>query len=475
MKFSEYFNFTSSESMDFFDSFLSLDTDLFIDPFLLYSMEENEFLGSHDEIIQYFESVFYQIAKSRGNVNSTYYKTGIKALNLPEVKELCLGYTRNGIEGLGSGSIIAKIMAAAIWDAINAGIKDIDHFEEIALLHEGIGADRISDAISNVIKSRLAKYTKRICEQYSVPLIRVPIRHGYYDTKYSSWRPINVDLPMNPFGSGPKPILLIPKKYLRKLPTINAGDFWDYCYTNENEILRKEFGDDISRNVKKEKIISFAKSHSDIRREYISKVEGTPGKPYDFITDDQGLYNWTKHSSEYVRDNQLTLDTSTQSAFFNCVDLMLNSYKHFIEAKGGLSLLWNDNKKPKRENAAQLLCLGIIDNHCKTNNIDLTREAYVGRGFVDFKVSRGYALRALIEVKKVNNSKFWNGLEIQLPTYMFSESIKVGYFIVIVLTDKDLQRIDRIRELAKTVSVKLKYDIKVISIDARVKPSASKL
>lgn len=82
---------------------------------------------------------------------------------------------------------------------------------------------------------------------------------------------------------------------------------------------------------------------------------------------------------------------------------------------------------------------------------------------------------ASIEVKKANNTRFWNGLEIQLPTYMYAEGIKKGIFLVVAYTDKDMEKIEGINLITESVIRKVKYSISVIVIDARIKPSASLL
>jgi hypothetical protein len=70
LKFSEYFNFEIGESDDWFDPLLNVDTKLFIDPFLIYSAEYKEFVGSHEEVILFFNTVFELIARSKGNEQS---------------------------------------------------------------------------------------------------------------------------------------------------------------------------------------------------------------------------------------------------------------------------------------------------------------------------------------------------------------------------------------------------------------------
>ena len=58
MKFSEQFSITKGTDDDWFDPILNIDTKLFIDPFLIYSSETGVFIGSHDEVINFFNNVF---------------------------------------------------------------------------------------------------------------------------------------------------------------------------------------------------------------------------------------------------------------------------------------------------------------------------------------------------------------------------------------------------------------------------------
>ena len=139
-------------------------------------------------------------------------------------------------------------------------------------------------------------------------------------------------------------------------------------------------------------------------------------------------------------------------------------------------MLWNENKTPRREDAAQDLFLGIVKHYCKANDIDISREANIGRGPVDFKVSYGYKLRTLIEVKLAKNTKFWNGLEKQLPKYQQAEDVNIGYFLVVCYTDKDYEKIQTINERIGKVNAKTGYEIHPVIVDASYGPiSASKL
>jgi hypothetical protein len=267
----------------------------------------------------------------------------------------------------------------------------------------------------------------------------------------------------------------VPRRYLRSLPTVNADDFWNYCLDNVNETLRSEFSEDVTRRVDKTTIVEFARRHPEIRAEYIASLDSRRADPYDFRRDDQGLVRWYEEAARYCGDHPLEGAIQNAAEFSNAIDSMLQEFKHFVEENAGWRLLENDNGIPRGEQAAQLLCLGTVIHYCRSRDIDVTKEANIGRGPVDFKVAHGYRLRALIEVKLAKNTRFWNGLEQQLPTYLKAERIDHGYFIVIIQSDVDLRRVQQIQNRIGAVRTATGLRIDYVGVDARRPLSASVL
>lgn len=474
MKFSDQFQITLGRDDNWFDPVLTMDTHLFLDPFLLYASEEGHFAGSHQEVVSFFNSVFQMISRSQGNSTSLYWKRAVNLLQFPEVEEICLGYTDAGTKGSGSGIELAHVIASLLWEAIRAGLTEIRHFEEVCILGEGIGADRISDITATLIRRRLAAYTREICESHNVPMNTANYLRGYYNETDERWMPLEISLPTNPYNR--KPILLVPRNYLRSLPTINPDDFWEYCYTNENETLRIEYSADVTRRVDKRTIVSFARRHPEIRSHYVGAVEERQPQPYDLERDPKGLIQWYNFTGEYCRRQPLALVVASKSDFCNAIDKMVEEFRNYVENNEGWGLLWNDNRTSRSEGAAQRLFLGIIKHYCKANDIDISREANIGRGPVDFKVSQGYQLRALIELKLARNTRFWNGLERQLPMYQEAEGVDRGYFVVVAYSDDDLRKLSDIQGRVRNVNSTTSYEVKCVIVDARWHPlSASRL
>lgn len=475
MLFSEHFDLAVSGDETWFDPILSIDTKLFLDPFLLYDHEEGPFVGSHEEVVRFFNTAFKLIARSKGDRTSHLYRKAHTSLVFPEVPELCLGYTSEGTKGSGSGSGFASLIAAALWEAIEAGLKEITHFEEIGILREGIGADRISDITAQLLRRRLAIYTREVCRRHKVPMKLVRYARGQFDAEEARWKSLEVDLPRNPYNRNP--ILLVPRRYLRDLPTLNADDFWDYCRSNENETLRADFNHDVSARVRKHEIVDLARRHPELRGRYLRFRERHKPRPYDLLRDPRGLYRWHEKTGAYCEANPLKLRIGSTAEFAEAVRKMVETFRHYIQENGGWELLWNeDSDKPRAEESAQKLFLGIVSHYCRANDIDVNREVELGRGPVDFKFSRGYSLRALLEVKLAKNTKFWQGLRAQLPAYQKADEVDLGYFLVVVYSDEDAKRIKDIQKVVEAVKASKKRDIRAIVVDARRDPpSASKL
>jgi hypothetical protein len=474
MKFSELYRVKiPKKGVDWFDPILSLDTGLFIDPFLLYEDKDGPLAGSHDDVIAFFNSAFSLVAKSKGNKTSLEWWQASRLLVFPEPAELCLGYTSKGTGGSGSGAGLGTTMVSAIWEAIQAGLTQIKHFEEVSIIREGIGADRISDMTANLIRPRLAAYTEEICNRFKVPTHPLRFPEGTFDPALGRWVSAQFRLPRNPYNR--KGVLLVPSRYLRDLPTVNANEFWDYCLDNENETLRREYGDDITRHVSKETIVEFARNHPDLRADYLRDREKKGSRPYNLLLDRKNVRDWYDASAAYCVDHPQTLVAATEAEFKAVIEAFCHEYQHFVEQNKGWQQLWNDNNTQRGEQIAQNLFLGIVKHYCQANNIDISREPNIGRGPVDFKFSQGFEKRAVLEVKKANNTRFWNGLKEQLPTYMLAEKVRIGIFLVVVYSKTDEKRVKDIDEQVKAIRTKTGKQFRTLVVDARKPLSASKL
>ncbi|QRF67403.1 hypothetical protein [Ponticoccus alexandrii] len=475
MLFSEHFGITMSGEEPWFDPLLSLDTRLYVDPFLIFQNEFGPFVGSHAELTAFYQSAFEIVADAGRDKNLHYWRKAIRILRTPEVAELCLGVTAEGTRGAGAAAGKAKAIASSIYKAVQFGISNPRHFETIQLFEKGIAEDTISDAVGNVLRHRFAAYTKAVCHELGIPTVARPHVRGRYNVDNQRWEQIICHAPLNPFSENQQ-VFLCPKEYLRPMPSLNPDSFWGYCYDQAAEELRMELGEDISRNVNKDIILEKALQDFESVEEYVKHLEEIGGAPYDLENDPKGVVKWYYATRQFVSENPKVFNFGTQAEFVNFIDEMIATFKNYVENQGGWDLVHNDDGTPKSEAACQRLFLGIVRHYCKANNIDISPEVNIGRGPVDFKLSRGVEFRALIEMKLANNTKFWSGLKKQLPKYLQAEEVKTGRFLIVAFNEKDVKRLNSIYQKIADVAAETSYETKHEVVDAVWRPvSASKL
>jgi hypothetical protein len=473
---SKHFDLIRGDDDQWFDPILDHDTKLFLDPFLIFKRRVKGFENAHDELVKFFNEAFKLAAESRGKRHHPAHQKLESMLLFPEASEFCLGYAGAGNAGAGTARGFARLIAAAILESISQGIQEVSHFEEIGLLHGGIGADRISDMTANVLKGHFIRYTIDVCKRHKMPVVERRIRNSSFNWQFMQWETETAWVPWNPCYD--RPLLFTPSSFLRRLPTISPEGFWDFLGMDENQSLRSDLNYLFTKQVKKADIIQLAKEKRFLVRQYLDFTEKkAKAVPYDLDRDKGGLYQWAQATEEYVEQHPRAIAASDEKSFENAITSMANEYRLFVEDNAGYKLLWDRSQtRPKTEEAAQLLFLGLIKSHCQANDIDVSKEVNIGRGPVDFKFSSGYQHRALLEVKLASNGKFRAGLEKQLTKYLDAEGIGLGFFLVVQHRQEEDAKIQEIKKIVDGVQQLRKVRLRVIVVDATPhKPSASKL
>ena len=143
---------------------------------------------------------------------------------------------------------------------------------------------------------------------------------------------------------------------------------------------------------------------------------------------------------------------------------------------GSLYRLFWENGKPVNEGKIQVILENIMDAYFQGQEIDITREALLGTGQVDFKLYRDHGEdgKILIEIKKADSPALRKGYEKQLTEYMLSSRYKNSFYLIACFTDEEYERADRfIREHIYTDTVQLYINIAVL--DLRIRKTASKM
>src|SRR5437773_2258711 len=165
--FSDFFDVTRQTMKDYgaFDVSLINDLPMFIDPFLLFNSEKEEYQSLHDQMIKYLKflrdkSIGFELSK--GSMYAWYV--------FKEIKQNWLGFSLSGNRGRGLGPEFAtalhKNFNTAFKDFGEEDIPESPHFEKLTLFDEGVGKDNVSDFTTNLIKKYLLDYTQEFARQH---------------------------------------------------------------------------------------------------------------------------------------------------------------------------------------------------------------------------------------------------------------------------------------------------------------------
>ena len=218
--FSELFGLEEKVLEDYGAINISLinDIPLFIDPFLLYASDKQEYKELHEGILDYL--TFLRSKAAQGAVTMEKIK---RWYCFHEVKQNWLGYSETGNGGSGLGVDFGRSMTNNICnvfnDLRNETITETSHLEKLCLFRSGVGRDNVSDFTCNLIKEYLLKYTETFARQYLQPeqCRNISVPKVIFDYEREAWRPRTFYLPY--FNDDF--VLLTPKDLLTK--DINNG------------------------------------------------------------------------------------------------------------------------------------------------------------------------------------------------------------------------------------------------------------
>lgn len=453
-------------SVGAFDPVLDVDSLLFLDPLLLRKTRVPEFKQSYAKLEKRFKRIGKLLHHSKGP-SDPFWREAERQFFFPEVEGLCIGYSRNGTGGAGMGRGLRGTVLETGKAIVDGGNQDPEIFELMGLFEPGVGRDRISDMVARVIIDDIAAYTARVLKRLSVPTKRLV----FEKTKIRSV--------VNPFNQ--KPLLLVPRSLLRDLPIAHSWDEISFVAAANQETrdhLNKLIGVGWqSQHFTKEDLRQMVLASPELMADLIDLYRAARPTEYDFDRDPAGEIAWYRASKNAVQQLPLTLELPANPSAQDILKVVLEigeNFKQLVENNGLNSLLF-DGRKPKHESASQKVFFGIADAYCEANKLDISRESNAGRGPVDFKVSKGYKNRVVVETKLSVNKRLMHGITTQVVEYQKAEKSSLAVYIVIDVGGSRRQ----LKELQTYIaSQKAKKNIRlphVIFVDGRMKPSASKI
>jgi hypothetical protein len=226
-RLTDYFDLPlTQESADFAIPFLDEDIPLYVDPFLLWKSPSLQEQALHTAMIASFNGLRDMSRTDRERAISL-----LIALSECEETGLGAGRTRSGRR---IGRDVAENILRLFSDVPDIERDGIGHIEALQLYVDQISKDRISDFTCSFLKSHLIDYT-----MYQAQLLSIPVRPVKLDVYRYTTRGIvseDLDLPVNPTDG--KPILLVPKHWLRYAPWISFDDFFSSVVIRDEGIPR---------------------------------------------------------------------------------------------------------------------------------------------------------------------------------------------------------------------------------------------
>ncbi|EMH5470203.1 TPA: hypothetical protein SMF82_002737 [Serratia marcescens] len=457
------------DSLGVTDVVLNADTALFIDPLLLSESVHPEIrINATEKYNEKFRKIMKYLRASKLK-NDAPWKAAKKEFNFSEVSFTCLGYSST-IHGSGWGDQITNSTMDVAKQIIDLGVDDTDFFMGLSLFEEGIGPDRISDMTTNIIFNELLLFTSRINEILKLPTKKFKIKKTNFE----------FETLINPTNDSP--LMLVPNDIVRALPIVTDWSDIGTAARHNDELREKlnyKIGGIWTSMSRQEK--NYAKDlalrSKDAFEDVLNLIRSVDKVPYDAKADKNGEFFWREIVRLINQDCPLDLsrynkENLSEEEFIELVNTIVLEFKDLIENKGIWKELWSEEGEPRKEKAVQRLLFTVAYSYCKANNLDISPESDSGNGPVDFKISKGFNKKIVVEIKLSTNSSLVHGYEKQLEIYKNADDTNLGIFIIMDIGklgkkfEKTIQARNKFLETNKIAS-------EIIIIDGNQKASAS--
>lgn len=435
------------------------DLPLFIDPFLIFCSEKEEYQKLHNEIIQYLLFLRDQAHDNPeltwGMMNSWYI--------FPEVKQTYLGFCEDGNSGRGLGKDFAIALHAGLKDIFkNFGKENVTkstHFEKLCLIKPKVGRDNISDFVTNLIKGYLLEYTQEFAKEYLKPRFckMFNVNKSFFDYEMKRWMPKKYYLPEYEGDY----VLLTPIDMLVRDDTwINKSDLYNHIESISVSIddvalrfaVNDYFWGLLSKKPQKEEKLAAAqqtiakypevidyyiKDKEDREEEALLRgISEVAGVETVFIKQVVQIVKSLKENTDFYNIKPDSYIEAMQRVLF---------LKHIIEDCDGYKWFYDKDKPIRREADLHIMYKLACYDTCA--NVD--SEVNNGRGPVDFKASNSSKDTTLIEFKLTRTLK--KNLEKQVEVYKDANNTDKAIKVILFFTDDEYEKtINILNELELT-------------------------
>jgi hypothetical protein len=465
--FSKHFKVppTALNAAGLLDPILNSDTKLFIDPLLIFK-SKNPIIKAcgRKNIKAGFTSVIDLLDISVAEKDAA-WKGAYNALNLDERSETGLGYGGASTSGSSRPPKLRHQILRTTKEIITLGVKNPDVIPLMGLFEEGVGPDTLSDMTTNYILTCLAEITEQFCKANKVTTTAFGGKFG------------GRELPANPYNPA-KPVILVPRDILRDLPL--AADWSDVSRVvlevrEIRDSINKLFGNFAKASVtqKKAAVRKIVLSSKKLLTLLINAVTAA-AENYDEKADLDGYFKFREILSEdpkRFRGMVSAPSSATPASLTKTVLEMIDEFKKLIENNNMWELLWYGST-PRHERASQLLFFAVSTMICATNNIDISPETNSGGGPVDFKFSKGFKGRVLVELK-LSKGRVVHGYQTQLDIYKKAAATQAGVFVVLDVGGMG-NKLRTIQKLKAAAEARGEVASEIVVINEKRRKSASK-
>lgn len=243
----------AQKELSFAVPFLDEDLPLYVDPFLLWKSPSQQDNSLHVAIVDSINALGRMWLEGAR-------KAAIAAvIRASECSEVGLGQSRSR-QGKPIGQGEAEKLLQLFERIPQVRDHGLTRIEVLQLTTNGIGKDRISDFTCSFIKSFLIDYTIDQCERLkipresgcAVPVFSLRTKRFYIEA--------GLALPVNPHTS--KPILLVPKRWLRFIPWISFDDYFAHYIPQDDSLAGVE-------KLEHVEVLDFNRQHYDAVERYV--------------------------------------------------------------------------------------------------------------------------------------------------------------------------------------------------------------
>ena len=215
--FKNFFKLKQDEDkLGFVNIPLNTDVELYIDPLVLRNQKGAWFAEANNLIVDFFEEVLLAIRNN--DDNRALYLLG----RLREPNATHFGVSSNMPDGCGIGDEQALILLKKLKKSKAVATGHLKDLSDCELLIPGIGSDKISDIVTNIIRGMLIEYTEEECKRLQIPVQET--RSGFFwSQETKQWIRRKALLPH--FHN--KPVILVPKNIVRKRTSSNYRNFYE--------------------------------------------------------------------------------------------------------------------------------------------------------------------------------------------------------------------------------------------------------